>query len=82
MSMQILHDAVLRNWLPTIGGVAAAVGGVLSKEGPNDTAQLVGMCLFAGGTVLLGASARQWNVTSASQRKPPRPPALRPPIKK
>lgn len=72
--MHHVQNAIVRNWLPTIGGVLAAIGGVLAKEGPGETSQLVGMCLFAGGTVLLGASARQWNITSDEQK--PQPPAV------
>lgn len=60
----------MKNWMPTIGGLLAAIGGVLATN-DNATISIVGKIVGAIGLVLLGGSAKQFNVTGGSVPQTP-----------
>ena len=56
---------MLKNWMPTLGGILIAVGGILATNS-NATVSLIGKIAAAIGAVLLGGSAKQFNVTGGT----------------
>ncbi len=55
----------VKNILPTLGGLLAAIGLVLAHQ-TNPTVSLIGTCAAAAGAFLAGASAKQYNVTGGT----------------
>jgi hypothetical protein len=58
----------MKSWKTTLGGVLGAAG--LSMQTSADkTVQIVGWILAAVGTLLLGASAKDSNVTGGNKKQ-------------
>ena len=62
----------MTNWMPTVAGLFAALGGLLSSN-ENPTVKTIGIVMAAIGTALLGLSAKQYNVHggTVAQATPP-----------
>lgn len=56
-------NALFTNWMPTLGGILAAIGTCL-KGNDDPLVNTIGEICSAVGLLLLGGSARQFNVTS------------------
>ena len=62
----------MTNWMPTVAGLLAAIGGILSGNA-DPTIKTIGMVVAAIGTALLGLVAKQYNVHggTVAQATPP-----------
>ncbi len=54
----------MTNWKTTLGGILAAIGQFLQTVEDPSWVRMVGQIIAAAGLFLLGASARDFNVTS------------------
>ena len=63
---------VMTNWMPTVAGLLAAIGGALTQM-DNPTIKSIGTIMAAVGTILLGLVAKQFNVHggTVAQATPP-----------
>lgn len=59
----------MMNWKTTLGGILAAIGQFLETLVEPDWMPLLGRVMTAVGLFLLGASARDYNVTSEQSIK-------------
>lgn len=48
----------MKNWKTTVGGIMAAVGGVLINTNPTGWVNILGQVLSAVGLLLVGGSAK------------------------
>lgn len=62
----------MKNWMTTASGLLAAIGAALAQM-DDPTIKAVGAILAAVGTILLGASAKQFNVTGGTILQPTPP---------
>ena len=67
-----IYHALVKNWLPTLGGLVTAAAPIALSLGHPDIAALFGVL----GPILLGGSAKQSNVTGTAMT--PTAPALAP----
>ncbi len=57
-------NAVFKNWQPTLGGILMALAQVLPQFGASVAVVNV---VTAIGALILGAGAKQWNVTGGTK---------------
>lgn len=55
----------MKNWKTTVGGIVAAAGAAMQAS-EDGTVKLIGAILAAVGLVLLGATAKDKNVTGGT----------------
>lgn len=60
----------MKNWLPTLGGILSALGLTLTAL-PLPALHAIGLGVAALGTVITGASAKQFNVTGGTVSQTP-----------
>lgn len=56
------------NWKTLVSGIVASIGGALQAS-DNPTAKLIGTVLLSLGSLLLGAAAKDKNVTGGTKQQ-------------